>query len=158
VTNPDGQSNASQLNFTYVAPAPTISAVTPTSGSTAGGTIVTINGSNFVSGASVIVGGTAATSATFVSSSSIRITTPAHAAGQVVLTVTNPDGQSAQTSSFSYAVASKPGDANNDGRVNAIDLSILVSYDGQNYPPADFNGDGSIGSADLAILLANWTW
>jgi hypothetical protein len=51
-----------------------------------------------------------------------------------------------------------PGDANNDGRVNALDLSLVISHDGQNYPPADFNKDGTVGAADLAILLSKWTW
>lgn len=51
-----------------------------------------------------------------------------------------------------------PGDVNGDGRVNAIDLSALISHDGQNYPAADFNGDGVVGAADLAILLNRWTW
>ncbi len=51
-----------------------------------------------------------------------------------------------------------PGDANGDGRVNALDLSILISHDGQNYPPADFNKDGTVGAADMAILLSRWTW
>ncbi len=50
------------------------------------------------------------------------------------------------------------GDANNDGRVNAIDLSILISRDGTNYPQADFNNDGVVGAADMAILLGRWTW
>ncbi len=52
----------------------------------------------------------------------------------------------------------KPGDANDDTRINAIDLSILISHDNQNYAAADFNHDGTVGAADLAILLANWTW
>lgn len=51
-----------------------------------------------------------------------------------------------------------PGDVNGDGRVNAIDLSSLISHDGQNYPAADFNKDGTVGSADMAILLSKWTW
>jgi len=50
------------------------------------------------------------------------------------------------------------GDVNLDGRVNALDLSALISHDGQNYPAADFNNDGTVGAADMAILLANWTW
>lgn len=49
--------------------------------------------------------------------------------------------------------ATAPGDANRDGRVNALDLSIMLSKDGQNYPAADFNNDGSVGAADMAILL-----
>jgi hypothetical protein len=50
------------------------------------------------------------------------------------------------------------GDANGDGRVNAIDLSILITHDGENYAAADFNKDGQVGAADLAILLSRWTW
>jgi hypothetical protein len=50
------------------------------------------------------------------------------------------------------------GDVNGDGRVNAIDLSSLISHDGQNYAPADFNHDGTVGAADMAILLSKWTW
>jgi hypothetical protein len=53
---------------------------------------------------------------------------------------------------------SAPGDVNGDSRVNALDLSALISRDGQNYPAADFNGDGTVGAADMAILLSKWTW
>jgi lysophospholipase L1-like esterase len=51
-----------------------------------------------------------------------------------------------------------PGDVNGDSRVNALDLSTLISRDGQNYPDADFNKDGTVGAADMAILLSKWTW
>lgn len=54
--------------------------------------------------------------------------------------------------------ASLPGDATGDGRVNALDLSNLITHDGQNFPAADFNKDGTVGSADMAILIPNWTW
>jgi hypothetical protein len=50
------------------------------------------------------------------------------------------------------------GDINGDGHINTLDLSILLSHDGQNYTPADLNKDGTIGAADLAIMLSNWTW
>ncbi|HEX8227671.1 MAG TPA: Ig-like domain-containing protein [Candidatus Saccharimonadales bacterium] len=51
-----------------------------------------------------------------------------------------------------------PGDVNGDSRVNALDLSALISHDGENYPAADFNSDGTVGAADMAILLSRWTW
>src|SRR5207245_1587631 len=48
VTNPDLQSVTCTNCYTYTAaPPPTVSSVTPTSGSTSGGTSVTISGSNF---------------------------------------------------------------------------------------------------------------
>lgn len=45
-----------------------------------------------------------------------------------------------------------------DDRVNAVDLSALISHDGEPYPAADYNGDGTVGAADMAILLSKWTW
>jgi len=62
------------------------------------------------------------------------------------------------TFTVSNQVVVMAGDVNKDGRVNAIDLSLLLRYDGTNYPAADFNKDGTVGSADLAILLSKWTW
>lgn len=53
---------------------------------------------------------------------------------------------------------STPGDVNGDGRINALDLSMVISHDGQDFPAADFNADGTVGAADLAIVLARWTW
>ena len=75
-------------------PAATVAAISPISGSANGGTAVTITGTGFLSGASVKLGGTAATGVTVVSSTSITATTPAHAAGTVDVVVTNTDGQS----------------------------------------------------------------
>jgi heme/copper-type cytochrome/quinol oxidase subunit 2 len=93
VTNPDSQQATTSL--TYVAPQPpTITSLSPSTVSTAGGVAVTISGSNFVSGATVKVDGASA-SVTSVSSSQIVFTAPAHSAGSATITVTNPDGQSA---------------------------------------------------------------
>jgi hypothetical protein len=84
-------------------PAPTLSAVTPSSGPVAGGTGVTLTGTNFRAGATVDLGGVAATGVTVGSGTSITATTPAHALGAVDLTVTDPDGQSAKlTGEFTY--------------------------------------------------------
>ena len=64
---------------------------------------MTITGTNFAAGATVTFGGTAATNVVVVSSTSITATTPAHAAGAVTVTVTNPGGQSGSLASgFTY--------------------------------------------------------
>src|SRR4029079_12776947 len=90
--------------FTYVAPAPTVTGVSPATGSTAGGTAVTITGTNLLTGATVSIGGAAATSVVVVSGTSITATTPAHAAGAVSVIVTNPDLQNGTLASgFTYA-------------------------------------------------------
>ena len=102
VTNPDNQIGTLSNGFTYTAP-PTVTSVAPGSGSTVGGTAVTITGTNFVSGATVSFGGAAATGVSFVSSTGLTATTPAHAAGAVNVVVTNPSAQSGTlTNGFTY--------------------------------------------------------
>jgi glucose/arabinose dehydrogenase len=94
VTNTDAQTGTLTNGYTYSATAPTVTSISPTSGPAAGGTPVTITGTNFVSGATVTLGGTAATSVVVVSSTTITATTAAHAAGTVNVVVTNTDTQS----------------------------------------------------------------
>ena len=72
---------------------PTITSIDPSAGSTGGGTPVTITGTNFVSGATVTIGGVAATGVNVLSSTSITSTTGAHASGVVDVTVKNPNNQ-----------------------------------------------------------------
>ena len=84
-------------------PAPTVSSVSPSSGSTAGGTPITITGTGFLANATVSIGGSAASSVSVVNSTSITALTPAHAAGSVNVVVTNTDAQSGtKTGGFTY--------------------------------------------------------
>jgi hypothetical protein len=111
VTNPDTQSGSCTNCFTYVVvlAAPTVTAITPTSGPAAGGTAITISGSGFIAGATVTIGGSAASGVTVVSPTTMTAITPPGAAGAATLTVTNPDTQSGSASLFSYAAASGGG-------------------------------------------------
>jgi IPT/TIG domain len=85
-------------------PAPTVSGISPATGSQTGGTVVTITGTGFLAGATVKFGGTSATGVTVESATSIQATAPAHAAGKVDVVVTNTDNQSATLAqSFTYA-------------------------------------------------------
>jgi hypothetical protein len=107
VTNTGNHSGTLTSGYTYVVPtpAPTIASVSPNSGTTSGGTSVTITGTGFASGATVSFGGAPATSVNVVGSASITAATPAHAAGTVNVVVTNPDNQSATlTNGFTYTV------------------------------------------------------
>jgi hypothetical protein len=105
--NSAGLSSASAaVSVTPLAAAPTLSSVSTTSGTSAGGTSITITGSNFLAGATVTVGGAACTSVTVVSATSITCTTPAGTAGAQDVVVTNTDTQSATLSSgFTYIQA-----------------------------------------------------
>jgi hypothetical protein len=50
----------------------------------------------------------------------------------------------------------KPGDINNDGRVDILDLSILLSKYGGTDSAADINKDGVINVFDLSVLLSHY--
>jgi MYXO-CTERM domain-containing protein len=107
VTNPDTQSATATGGFTYIAAAPTITTINPSSGTAAGGTMVTITGTNFATPA-VTFGGTAG-SVSASTSTSITVTTPAHATGMVDVVVTNADTQSATaTNGFTYTPVPPP--------------------------------------------------
>lgn len=83
--------------------APTVTAVSPTTGSTGGGTRVTLTGTNFVSGATVKFGSSAASSVVVVSPTQITAVTPPHKPGAVNVVVTNPNGKKGTlTSGFTY--------------------------------------------------------
>lgn len=49
-----------------------------------------------------------------------------------------------------------PGDANGDGHVTVLDLSILLSHYAQSYAAADFNKDGVVNVLDLSALLTHY--
>lgn len=73
----------------------TVSSLSPSSGSTAGGTTVTIAGTDLIGATAVTFGGVAATNVTFVSYFEITAVSPLHAAGTVDVVVTTLGGTSA---------------------------------------------------------------
>lgn len=76
-----------------VVPPPKMTSIAPTSGPAAGGTSVTITGTDFTNGASVNIGSAPATVVKWISNTSIAATTPAQSAGSVDVEVVNADGQ-----------------------------------------------------------------
>ncbi len=73
--------------FTFVS----VDRVTPSRGSVAGSTAVTVTGFGFAAATSVLFGGVAATSVVVVSNTSITAVTPAHASGSVDVEVVGVD-------------------------------------------------------------------
>lgn len=103
VTNPDAQQATRVDGFRYLFPGPTVSAVSPSSGPSSGGTSITITGTNFVAGPSVLVGGNPATGVVRVSATQISAVVPAGTPGLADVLVSNSDGQSATlVGSFTY--------------------------------------------------------
>jgi hypothetical protein len=82
--------------------APTVTGVSPSSGSAAGGTAITITGTNFASGATVTVGGAACSNVVVVSPTSITCTTPARTAGTSSVVVTSGGQSNAANSLFTF--------------------------------------------------------
>src|SRR5215475_2910806 len=80
----------------------TVTSVTPNTGLAAGGTAVTIAGTNFTGATSATFGGTAATSFSVVNSTTITCTTPVHAVGAVAVVVVQPTGNGTLASGFTY--------------------------------------------------------
>ena len=62
VQNTDGQTGtrASAFTFSVILPPPTVAAISPDTGPSTGGTMVSVFGTNFQMGATVLIGGLAA--------------------------------------------------------------------------------------------------
>src|SRR5207244_7509210 len=96
VTTPGGTSAASSGDrFSYTqASAPAVTGLDTTSGSTAGGTVETISGTNFMGATNVRFGSMLAALYTVLSDSAIVATSPPEAAGTVDVIVSTPTGTS----------------------------------------------------------------
>ncbi len=89
--------------FTY-APVPTVTGISPNSGSTAGGTAVTITGTNLANATAVTVGGNPLVVATDAATS-ITGTTPAGTSGPAAVAVTTFGGTATDAGAFTYVTS-----------------------------------------------------
>lgn len=93
---------------------PYVTSSSPTSGNEAGGTIVTINGANFVPGSTgVTFGGITATGT--VTSTQIQAVAPAHAPGVVDIVITTASGGWTILGGFTYTTGSGGGGGGDGG-------------------------------------------
>jgi len=92
VTTVSGGTGRLVNGYTYQV-GPTVTAISPPSGPTAGGQAVTITGTNFTGATSVTIGSVAATGVIVASSTSITAITPAHVTGATDVVVTTPGPQ-----------------------------------------------------------------
>ena len=97
VTNPDGREWILESGYTYDPfPAPGISSIHPNRGPAAGGTEITLKGSNFRDGAVVSIGAIRVEQLDLLSPTEIRLKTPPSTANAKNVYVVNPDGQEAK--------------------------------------------------------------
>jgi len=161
VTTSAGCSDARFANVAVALPPVTVTTITPGLGTTAGGSPITINGSGFVAGATVSIGGTAATNVVVVSATKITAKTPAHAAGFVNVAVTNSD-TSAGTLASGFRYQAIVFDPNADGVIDPADIFFMINYlftSGQaphgeaGLLSGDANTDGVLDPADIFFMI-----
>ncbi|MFT4252288.1 MAG: IPT/TIG domain-containing protein, partial [Caulobacter sp.] len=89
---------------------PTVTSISPTSGPTAGGTTVVITGSGFstANATGAVLFGAATATYTINSNTQITATSPAQTAGTYNVTVTNPNGTSAASTSDQFTYVAPP--------------------------------------------------
>lgn len=141
-----GQTGSKASAFTYY-DAPTISQVSPPSGTTAGGTTVTITGTNFVPNyTSVIIGGLTASSVNVSGSTSLTAVTPAHAEGAVDVQVIAPGGNVTKTNGFTYTQGS--------GTTNyTLTSSTTLAWEYTGYDVTDLTALGGRDDAWVTVSL-----
>ena len=96
--------------FTYVSPPPLppkVFSISPTEGSSTGGSVVTIRGEGFVAPATVFFGAVEASGVKVISSTELTVSSPPHGAGAAGVVVKTGGGESANTEAdqFTYVPA-----------------------------------------------------
>ena len=109
VTTPSGTSGTHKADaFTYLVVPTVVSAVSPTSGATTGGTTVTITGRNLKGTTIVYFGSAPASSFRIDSDTSITAISPPEAAGKIEVWVTGPGGTSIKRRQDRFTFVAKP--------------------------------------------------
>jgi hypothetical protein len=106
---------------------PTISAVTPNSGTALGGSQITVTGAYFPTAAGALtatLGGSPLTSITPVDANTFTAVTPAHNTGSVTLTVSTAIGSDSQTAAYTYVdgISISPNTAPNSSTAQDVDV------------------------------------
>ena len=135
---------------------PSIDSVTPTSGPSAGGTSVTLDGHNLGSATSVTVGGSSAL-VTADSATSLSVTTPPGTPGPADVVVTTPDGTVTDTGGFTYVPTGSPLITFVSPSAGPSSGGTSVTIDGTNLGSATsvtVGGSSALVTADSATSLS----
>ena len=133
---------------------PTVAGISPTTGSNAGGTLVTITGTNLTGTTAVNFGDAAASSFTVNSPTLITATSPAGAAGTVDVTVTTAGGTSSKSSSDNFTYGSTPAIASISPTSGLTVGGTLVTITGANFTGATAVKFGSTSASSFTVNSA----
>ena len=132
----------------------TVISISPPSGPEAGGTVCTITGTNFVTGAVVTFGGIDATGVTVTNSTHITCTSPMYwwwGGGLVDITVTNPDTQSG-TLAHGYTYVLPPAITSFTPNIGADDATTAVTIHGVNFVNGCTVKFGTLGGTSVIFV------
>jgi IPT/TIG domain len=128
------------------APAFTVSGVSPSSGTSSGGTSVKITGTGFLSGSTVTFGGIAGTNVTVPNSRTITASTPPQPAGTVNVGVTNATGQSETlTNGYTYIGSSS-------GAVKFVQVNYKTSTAASSLAVA-YSSPQTVGNVNVVAIM-----
>lgn len=134
-------------------PAPTVAAVAPGSGSTLGGTPITVTGTGFAQGATVTVGGTPASGVFVLNSTTLMAIAPAHAPGQVAVEVTSAGQNGSLANAYTYIMPpSITGVAPDEGTPSG---GTDVTITGSGFAPGSTVRFGGSVAANVVVVNAN---
>ncbi len=134
----------------YGEPMPTVTGLSPQSGSSAGGATVTITGSGFTGASAVRFGASQATGFTVVSASSITATAPA-GTGTVDVTVTTPSGTSAIVAGDRYTYQAPPTVTKLSTKTGSAAGGTSVTITGSGFTGATGVSFGEVSAAHFTV-------
>lgn len=149
VTTPYGYPSAAFSGFDYKLPA--ITAVTPAAGSVDGGETLTITGTDFVPGVSILFNGIDAASTTYVDASTLYVVAPPGAAGLSSLTVTTPLGgyTSDPYAGYTYEI---PGVTAVSPSGGTVDGGTVVTITGTRFAPGSSVSFAWVEAASVTVV------
>ncbi|MBD9510839.1 Ig-like domain repeat protein [Ensifer sp. ENS10] len=141
------------------APAPSIANITPNAGGTTGGTVVTITGTGFTDTTAVTFSGVAGSNLTVVDDGEVTVTTPAHAAGAVVVALTTPNGTDTFNGGFTYqtSVPTITASASDSNPVLGTSVTLTATLAGGASPTGTVtfkNGSTTLGTGSVSGTTA----
>ena len=131
VITPGGNSSSNIINYKYC-PIPIVSSISKDAGPTAGNTTITINGSGFISGLTIVKFGNIDASGVTVDATGKIITcyTPSNNAGDVRVTVITPGGNSNNIINYKYCPIPIVSSISNDAGPTAGNTRITIDGSG----------------------------